>query len=80
AVELTLKAAAIQMLGIWGYRPGGAFNPDTARLAPGAFWPMSSTGGVMGPEVARVDTAAGRVDVGQLISSELRLQVQAAMH
>ncbi len=29
AVELQLKSAAIQMLGIWGYRPGGAFNPDT---------------------------------------------------
>jgi hypothetical protein len=40
AVELTLKAAAIQMLGIWGYRPGGSFNPDTVRLGPGEIWPM----------------------------------------
>jgi hypothetical protein len=64
AMELTLKSAAIQMLGIWGYRPGGAFNPDTVRVAPGAFWPMGSTGGVLGPDVTRLDPAAGRIDVG----------------
>jgi hypothetical protein len=78
AVELTMKAAAIQMLGIWGYRPG-TFNPDTVRLAPGEFWPMQSTGGVLGPDVQRMDTAAGKVDLGQLISQELRLQVQSML-
>jgi hypothetical protein len=78
AVELTLKSAAIQMLGIWGYRPG-AFNPDTARLGPGEFWPMQSTSGVLGPDVHRLDTSSGKVDVGQLISQELRLQVQSML-
>jgi hypothetical protein len=80
AVELMLKAAAIQMLGIWAYRPGGAFNPSTARFAPGAFWPMNSTGGVIGPDVTRLDPASARMDVAQLITSELRLQLQAAMN
>jgi hypothetical protein len=79
AVELMLKSAAIQMLGIWGYRPGGSFNPDTVRLGPGEFWPMSGTGGVLGPDVTRLDPASGRVDVGQLISQELRLQVQSML-
>lgn len=79
AVELTLKSAAIQMLGIWGYRPGGTFNPDTVRLGPGEFWPMSGTGGVLGADVSRLDPASGRVDVGQLISQELRLQVQSML-
>lgn len=79
AVELTLKAAAIQMLGLWGYRPGGAFNPDTVRLGPGEFWPMQSTGGVLGPDVTRLDAAAGRVDLGQLITQELRLQVRSML-
>ena len=78
AVELTLKSAAIQMLGIWGYRPG-AFNPDTARIGPGEWWPMQSTAGVLGPDVHRVDTAAGKVDVGHLISEELRLQVRSML-
>lgn len=80
AMELTLKSAAIQMLGIWGYRPGGAFNPDTARIAPGAWWAMSSTGGVLGPDVVRMDASTGRIDVGNLMTQELRTQVQLAMH
>lgn len=80
AMELTLKAAAIQMLGIWGYRPGGTFNPDTARLAPGAMWPMQATGGVMGADVTRLDTAAGRIDVANIILQDLRTQVQVALH
>lgn len=79
AVELTLKAAAIQMLGIWGYRPGGSFNPDTARLAPGEFWPMQSTGGVLGPDVSRMDAGGGKVDLGNLITQELRMQVQSML-
>lgn len=79
AVELTLKAAAIQMLGLWGYRPGGSFNPDTVRLGPGEFWPMTATGGVLGPDVTRLDVAAGRMDVSQLITQELRLQVQSML-
>lgn len=80
AVELTLKAAAIEMMGLWGYRPGGAFNPDTVRFAPGAFWPMSATGGVMGPDVTRLNASAGKIDVANLITQEMRMQVQAALH
>lgn len=79
AVELTLKAAAIQMLGIYGYRPGGAFNPDTVRLGPGEFWPMQATGGVLGPDVVRMDAGGGKVDLGNLVTSELRLQVQSML-
>lgn len=80
AQELVLKAVAIRMLGIWGYRPGGAFNPDTARLAPGQFWPMSSTGGVMGPDVFRLDQSTGDVQLGNLISQGLRERIQVALH
>lgn len=80
AMELTLKAAAIQMLGIWGYRPGGTFNPDTARLAPGAMWAMQATGGIVGADVTRLDTAAGRIDVSGIVLQELRTQLQAALH
>jgi hypothetical protein len=80
AVELTLKAAAIQMLGIWGYRPGGSFNPDTVRIGPGEMWPMMSTGGVMGADVSRLDVASGRMDVAQLVTQELRLQIQSMLN
>lgn len=80
AQELTLKATAIKMLGIWGYRPGGAFNPDAARLAPGQFWPMNSTGGVMGPDVFRLDQSTGDIEVGNLVSQDLRQRIQVALH
>lgn len=80
AMELMLKSAAIQMLGIWAYRPGTGFNPDTAQVRPGAFWAMTATGGVLGADVQRLDTATGKLDVAQLVTTELRLQVQTALH
>jgi hypothetical protein len=73
--ELQLKAAAIQMLGIWGYRTGGAFNPDTAKAAPGAMWPMQNTGGMFGPDIVRLDPASGRLDAGAELMNELRNQI-----
>jgi hypothetical protein len=80
AMELMLKSAAFQMLGIWAYRPGGGFNPDTADMRPGAFWAMTSTGGPLGADVQRMDMSAGKLDVAQLVTAELRLQVQTALH
>lgn len=67
AQELALKAFAIQMLGIWGYRSGGTFNPDTVRVGPAEMWPMQSTGGVLGPDVTRLDPASGRVDMARMV-------------
>lgn len=79
AQELVLKSAAIQMLGIWGYRAGGTFNPDTVRLGPGEMWPMHSTGGLLGPDVQRLDPAAGRLDVARLIVGGGQQQIRDAM-
>jgi hypothetical protein len=79
AQELTLKAAAIQMLGIWGFRAGGTFNPDTVRVGPGEFWPMQSTGGLLGPDVTRLDPAAGRLDVAKLIIGSGQNQIREAL-
>lgn len=79
AQELTLKSAAIQMLGIWGYRAGGTFNPDTVRVGPGEFWPMQSTGGILGPDVQRIDPASARLDVARLVVDNLQAQVRAAL-
>lgn len=80
AMELMLKSAAYQMLGIWAYRPGTGFNPDTADRRPGAFWAMTSTGGPLGADVQRLDMSSGKLDVAQLVTNELRLQVQTALH
>jgi hypothetical protein len=79
-LELTLKASAISLLGIWGYRPGGTFNPNTSRLAPGSFWPMQATGGVMGPDVVRLDQAPGSGNLSSIVLNELRSQIRDALH
>jgi len=78
-LELMLKASAIQLLGVWGYRPG-SFNPNSFPLRPGAFWPMSSTGGVMGPDVTRIDAGGNELQVGKVLIEELRNQVRQALH
>ncbi|MAU21088.1 MAG: hypothetical protein CMH13_11210 [Martelella sp.] len=79
AQELALKSAAIAMLGIWGYRAGGTFNPDTVRMGPGQFWPMQSTGGMLGPDVQRLDPANGRLDVAKMLIGDLQQQIRDAM-
>lgn len=79
AQEIALKSAAIQMLGIWGYRSGGTFNPDTVRLGAGEFWPMQSTGGILGPDVQRIDPAGGRTDVTRMLVGNLQEQIREAM-
>lgn len=78
AQEIALKSAAIGMLGIWGYRAGGTFNPNTARLAPGEFWGMQSTGGMLGPDVSRLDTP-GNFNVAQVLIGNLKDDVKNAM-
>lgn len=79
AQELALKSAAIQMLGIWGYRAGGTFNPNTVRMGPGEFWAMQATGGMLGPDVTRLDPANGRLDVAKMVTGDLQAQIKQAM-
>jgi hypothetical protein len=79
AQELALKNFAIQMLGIWGYRAGGTFNPNTTRIAPGEFWAMQSTGGMLGPDVQRLDTPMGNFNVANMMIGDMQGQIKAAM-
>lgn len=76
--ELALKTAAISMLGIWGYRAGGTFNPDTVRQGPGEFWAMQATGGMLGPDVTRLDTP-GSLNVANVLVGDLQSQIKQAM-
>lgn len=79
AQELTLKSAAISLLGIWGFRAGGTFNPDTVRVGPGEFWPMQSTGGMLGPDVQRLDTTAARFEVAKMVIGDGQRQIREAL-
>lgn len=79
AQEIALKSAAIQMLGIWAYRAGGTFNPDTVRVGPGEFWPQQSTGGVLGPDVTRLDPPNARFDIARMVIGNQRDQIREAL-
>lgn len=73
--ELTLKAAAFAVLGLWTYRNDRVFNPKTARMYPGAMWVVSSNGGPMGPALQRQEMP-GRFDVSNIVNQDLREQVK----
>ncbi|MEW6256827.1 MAG: portal protein [Pseudomonadota bacterium] len=77
AQELTLKAAAITMLGIYTAVDDGVFNPHTAVVAPGKFWKVRSNGGVLGPSIAKMPEP--RIDLSNIVVNELRMAVQTAM-
>jgi len=77
AQELTLKAAAITMLGIYTAVEDGVFNSATSSVSPGAFWKVRSNGGVLGPSVSRLPEP--RIDLSQIVLNELRMAVQGAM-
>jgi hypothetical protein len=78
--EMALRAAAINLLGLWGYRPGGAFNPNVHKMSPGAFWPVNSTGGMLGPDVARLDTPGRGLEVANIVLSDERAVIQRLLH
>ncbi len=75
--ELTLKAAAFAILGLWTHRNDRVFNPKTARMAPGAFWPVASNGGPLGPSISKLDVP-GRFDISNIVVTDLRDAVKQA--
>ena len=78
AQELSLKAAAFAILGIWTAVDDGVFNPKMARLAPGAIWRVARNGGLLGPSVQKLDLP-GRFDTSQIVLNELRMQVKEGL-
>lgn len=74
-MELQLKSAAIDLLGIWLYNPHDV-NPDTLSLEPGAMWP-GTTGGMMGESIKRLDTRGDRSDIAANLMGDLRQQIAA---
>lgn len=76
--ELTIKAAAFAILGLWTYKNDRVFNPKTAVMKPGAMWAVGSTGGSMGASVQRLEVP-GRFDISNIILQDLREAVKQIM-
>jgi hypothetical protein len=76
--ELTIKAAAFAILGLWIYKNDRVFNPKTAVMAPGRMWAVGSTGGNMGASVQRLEVP-GRFDISNIILQDLREALKQIM-
>ena len=77
AREMVLRAAAIAIMGIWIYRDDSVFNPDTANFVPNAMIAVSSTGGGLGPSLAKLDLP-GSFDISSVVIDDEREAVKQA--
>jgi hypothetical protein len=73
-VELVLKNASIAATGIWQAEDDGVLNPATVRLTPGAIIPKAPGSAGLTPLAA-----PGNFDVSQLVLTDLRTRIRAAL-
>jgi hypothetical protein len=73
--ELALIAAAFAVFGLWMRRNDSVFNPDTARMEPKAMWTVSSTGGPLGPAIARLSVPEN-FDISSFVIADEREQMK----
>jgi hypothetical protein len=76
--ELALKAAVFAILGIWIRRNDAVFNPETAVFDPGAMFTVQSTGGPMGPSIARLPVPQD-FDITTIVMQEEREQIRKVL-
>ncbi len=73
-VELVLKNASIAATGIWQAEDDGVLNPATVRLVPGAIIPKAPGSAGLTPLAA-----PGNFDISQIVLSDLRSRIRAAL-
>lgn len=76
--ELSLRAAAFALMGIWARRNDGVFNPDTAVFKPLAMWTVASTGGPLGSTLQRLPVPQD-FDVQSIVMSDEREQIKRVL-
>lgn len=77
-VELTLKNAALSILGMYLAADDGVLNPDNIVFDVGAIIPVARTGGSLGASLMPLET--GRAfDIGNILADELRTSVRRAL-
>ncbi len=76
--ELTLKAAAFAIMGLWMRRNDGVFNPDTVNFSPLSMWQVGSTGGPLGPTIQRLPVP-DNFDVSSIVMADEREQMKHAL-
>lgn len=74
-VQMILENAQMAIAGIYTAEDDGVINPSTIRLIPGTIIPVAPGSGGL-----RSVNAAGNFDVGQLILSDMRLNIKKALY
>lgn len=76
-VELTLRAAALAILGLWTrtHNMNVAGSLNLARLAPGSVIPVQSNGGNRGPELQALDVPRN-FDLSSILLNEYRERIR----
>ncbi|WP_414462952.1 portal protein [Hyphomicrobium sp. DY-1] len=78
ARELSLRAAAFALMGVWMRRNDGVFNPDTAVFEPLAMWTVGSTGGPLGPSLSRLPIPSD-FDISSIVQKDERDQINKVL-
>ncbi len=78
ARELSLRAAAFALLGLWTRRQDGVFNEKTAAMVPGAMWKVGSNGGPQGPTIQRLDVPHN-FDISTVVIKDERDQIRRVL-
>jgi hypothetical protein len=76
--EFLLRAAALDVAGVYTVTNDGALNPNTLNIAPHTFIPVERNRGEAGPTIERLDTAAN-FQLQEYISQGLTDQIRKTL-
>lgn len=77
-VELTFRAAAMNLLGIWTV-VGDEVNTNSLQMVPGAILQVPFNGGPKGAAISRIDTGTTQVQFAELLIDNLRMNIKKAL-
>lgn len=78
-VELTLKQAALAMLGVYTVLDDDVMSPSAVKLAPGAMISVRSNGGARGKSIEPLETGRD-FNLGQVVIEQLQANIRRMLH
>ena len=76
--EFLLRAAALDIAGVYTITSDGAINPNTLNIAPNTFIPVERNSGEAGPTISRLDTSSN-FQLQEYISQSLTDQIRKTL-
>lgn len=77
--EIELRSASINAAGVYTVRNNGVLNPSNIKVEPGAFIPVMSNGGTMGPDIKSLEFG-GNYQFTQLVQRDLQQSIRDGMY